>query len=135
MIAGELTPADLPAAWNEGMKDLLGITPPDDASGCMQDIHWPSGAFGYFPTYTLGAMAAAQLFAALRRDRPRVEEEIRSGDLTGLVGWLRETVHGQGRRHTAHELLVRVTGEPPNPALFEAPLRPIGTASAREQVG
>ncbi len=70
LIAGDLAPADLPGAWNDGMRDLLGIVPPDDRRGCLQDIHWPSGEFAYFPTYTLGALAAAQFFAAAKRDRP-----------------------------------------------------------------
>ncbi len=67
MIAGDLGLKDLPAAWNEGMKNLLGVTPPDDRQGCLQDIHWYDGGFGYFPTYTLGAMTAAQLFDAAKR--------------------------------------------------------------------
>ena len=67
MLAGDLALADLPGAWNDGMRELLGIVPPDDALGCLQDIHWPDGGWGYFPTYTLGALAAAQLFAAAAR--------------------------------------------------------------------
>ena len=68
LVAGTSTVADLPGAWNDGFRALLGIVPPDDARGCLQDIHWYDGAFGYFPSYTLGAMAAAQLMAAARRD-------------------------------------------------------------------
>lgn len=123
LLSDDLPLADLPSAWNEGMRDLLGIVPPDDRMGCLQDIHWPSGAFGYFPTYTLGAMAAAQLFSALRRDRPTIEDEIRSGDLHGLVDWLRARVHGQGSRYTAGELLRRVTGDDLDPDVFKAHLR------------
>lgn len=123
LLSGDLPLEDLPSAWNDGMRELLGIVPPDDRLGCLQDIHWPSGAFGYFPTYTLGAMAAAQLYAALRRDRPMIEDEIRSGDLRGLVDWLHARVHGQGSRHTAGELLERVTGDDLDPEVFKAHLR------------
>ena len=79
LIAGTLSVADLPGAWNEGFQALLGITPPDDARGCLQDIHWYDGAFGYFPSYTLGAMAAAQLMAAARRDVPGLDAALARG--------------------------------------------------------
>ncbi len=88
--------ADLPGAWNDGFKSLLGITPPDDARGCLQDIHWYDGAFGYFPSYTLGAMAAAQLMAAARRAVPGLDAALGKGDLSPLLGWLRAKVHGKG---------------------------------------
>jgi carboxypeptidase Taq len=118
MLSGDLDLADLPGAWNETMRDLLGITPPDDRVGCLQDIHWPSGSFGYFPTYTLGAMAAAQFYRAARRDMPDLEENIAAGDFESLVSWLRTHVHGQGSCHTADELLSRATGESLNPEIF-----------------
>lgn len=118
LLAGDLDLVDLPGAWNEAMTELLGITPPDDRLGCLQDIHWPSGAFGYFPTYTLGAMAAAQFYRAARRDLPGLEEDIAGGELGNLVAWLRQHVHGQGSCHTADELLTRATGEPLNPDIF-----------------
>lgn len=111
MIAGTLRAADLPAAWNEGMKSLLGIVPPDDADGCMQDIHWPSGSFGYFPTYTLGALAAAQLFAAAKRANAGLEEALGRGDFSPLVTWVRANVHGQGSRMTPDEIVAGATGE------------------------
>jgi carboxypeptidase Taq len=123
LIAGDLALADLPAAWNDGMKELLGIVPPDDRLGCLQDIHWPSGEFGYFPTYTMGAIAAAQIYAAARRANPALEESISSGDFAPLMGWLRTHVHSQGSRQVADDLLTAATGEPLNPALFEAHLR------------
>jgi carboxypeptidase Taq len=112
MIAGELRAADLPAAWNEGMKTLLGVVPPDDASGCMQDIHWPSGSFGYFPTYTLGALAAAQLFAAAKAARPGLEEALGQGNFSPIIQWVREEVHGRGSRLTPDEIIVSATSEP-----------------------
>lgn len=118
MIAGTLRAADLPAAWNEGMKTLLGIVPPDDANGCMQDIHWPSGSFGYFPTYTLGALAAAQLFTAAKAAHPGLEEALAQGDFSPLVRWVREQVHGQGSRLTPDGILLAATEEPLGTAAF-----------------
>ncbi len=96
LIAGELEVADLPAAWNDCMRELLGITPPDDRLGCLQDIHWPGGSFGYFPCYTLGAMLAAQLFRAALAQVPGPLDAIGQGDFSPLLAWLRERVHGQG---------------------------------------
>ncbi|MCX7932777.1 MAG: carboxypeptidase M32, partial [Rhodovarius sp.] len=122
LIAGELEVADLPSAWNEGMQALLGITPPDDAQGVLQDIHWYSGAFGYFPSYTLGAMAAAQLMRAARAAVPGLDEALSHGDAAPLVGWLRSHVHGQGARLGFQELLVAATGKPLDPRDFEAHL-------------
>ncbi len=118
LISGDLSLADLPGAWADGMRELLGIVPPDDRLGCLQDIHWPSGAFGYFPTYTMGAVAAAQLYAAARRDDPGIPDAIARGDFSPLMTWLRARVHGQGARLSARELLTQVTGEPLNPAIF-----------------
>ncbi len=111
MIAGALAVADLPAAWNRGMEELLGITPPDDASGCLQDIHWYDGAFGYFPTYTLGAVAAAQLFAAARRSEPDIAPGIARGDFAPLMAWLRDNVHSKASLVTTDELMRQATGE------------------------
>lgn len=118
LLSGDLPLAELPGAWNDGMRDLLGIVPPDDRMGCLQDVHWPSGAFGYFPTYTLGAMAASQLYAAAKRDLSGLETGIASGELSPLIDWLRVNVHGQGASRTAEELLTAVTGEPLNPQVF-----------------
>jgi carboxypeptidase Taq len=122
MVAGELVVADLPGAWNEGFAALLGITPPDDARGCLQDIHWYDGAFGYFPSYTLGAMAAAQLMAAARRDVAGVDAALGRGDLSPLLGWLRVKVHGQGSLLGFDDLLRAATGKPLDPKDFEAHL-------------
>src|SRR3546814_18939209 len=97
MIAGDLPLDDLPAEWNRGMQELLGITPPDDRLGCLQDIHWYDGARGYFPTYTLGAMTAAQLFAAARRARPEIPAALGRGDFAPLMGWLAARVHPPAR--------------------------------------
>jgi carboxypeptidase Taq len=118
ILSGDLPLAELPDAWNAGMQELLGIEPPNDALGCLQDVHWPSGAFGYFPTYTLGAMAAAQLYAAARRAMPNLEDDIAEGRPAALVDWLRTNVHGRGSLQTAEELMTVATGEPLNPKIF-----------------
>jgi carboxypeptidase Taq len=118
LIGGELRVAELPAAWNEGFSAVLGVVPPDDAQGCLQDIHWYDGAFGYFPSYTLGAMAAAQLMKAARAAIPALDEEMARGELLPLIAWLREKVHGQGSRHGFQDLLRHATGKPLDPGDF-----------------
>jgi carboxypeptidase Taq len=122
LIAGDLAVAELPAAWNEGMQGLLGITPPDDRRGCLQDIHWYDGAFGYFPSYTLGAMAAAQLMAALRADVPGVDAAMAEGDLSPLLGWVRREVHGRANLLGFNDLMRAATGKPLDATAFEAHL-------------
>jgi carboxypeptidase Taq len=123
LIAGDLALADLPGAWNEGMRELLGIVPPDDRQGCLQDIHWYDGAWGYFPTYTLGAMIAAQLFDAAKRANPGLLEDLRRGDFARLLGWLRANVHGKGSSLTTGEIVEQATGRELDAAVFEAHLR------------
>ncbi len=122
LIAGELAVADLPGAWGEGLHRLLGITPPDDARGCLQDIHWHDGAFGYFPSYTLGAMAAAQLMGAARAATPGLDAALGQGDAAPLLGWLRTHVHAQGSRLGFQDLLRAATGKPLDPSDFTAHL-------------
>ncbi len=122
LIAGDLDLADLPGAWNDGMKELLGITPPDDRRGCLQDIHWFGGAWGYFPTYTLGAMTAAQLYDAARRAVPEIPAAITRGDFKPLMAWLGENIHGQGSRWSSVELVKHASGKPLDPAIFQAHL-------------
>lgn len=112
MISDDLAIRDLPGAWTEGMEELLQIVPPDDKDGCLQDIHWFDGAFGYFPTYTLGALAAAQLYEAARRARPEIPQAIAGGDFAPLLSWLRDNVHRHGSRETTEEILIRATGQP-----------------------
>jgi carboxypeptidase Taq len=123
LIAGDLVVADLPAAWNDGMRAILGITPPNDEQGCLQDIHWYDGAFGYFPSYTLGAMAAAQLMAAARVQVPDLDLAFERGDLGPLLGWLRVHVHGVGSRLGMNEILAGATGRGLDPTAFQAHLR------------
>lgn len=122
LIGGNLEVADLPGAWRDGLHGLLGIVPPDDAHGCLQDIHWYDGLFGYFPSYTLGAMGAAQLMAAARREVDGLDDAIGRGDLQPLVHWLRAKVHGQGNRLGFNDLLAFATGKRLDPADFEAHL-------------
>lgn len=122
LVSGDLAVRDLPGAWNDGMGALLGVTPPDDARGCLQDIHWYDGAVGYFPSYTLGAMAAAQMMAAARRDVAGLDAGLARGDLAPLLGWLRARVHGQGSRLGFNDLLIEATGKPLDPADFTAHL-------------
>ena len=119
LVSGDLLVADLPGAWNDGLRELLGIVPPDDARGCLQDIHWYDGAIGDFPSYTLGAMAAAQLMAAARRDVAGLDAALARGDLSLLLGWLRAKVHGQGSLLGFNDLLRAATGKPLDPSAFE----------------
>ncbi|MBB3897181.1 carboxypeptidase M32 [Roseococcus suduntuyensis] len=118
MIGGDLAVADLPGAWAEGLKSLLGITPPDDARGCLQDIHWHDGAFGYFPSYTLGAMAAAQLMKAARKAEAGLDAALEQGDLSPLLRFLRANVHAHGARLGFQDLMRAATGKPLDPADF-----------------
>lgn len=122
LLAGDLTVRDLPGAWNELMRQRLGITPPNDSQGCLQDIHWYAGLIGYFPSYTLGAMGAAQLMAAARRDVPGLDIALSNGDFAPLLAWLRAKVHSQGAFLGLNELLVHATGKPLGSDDFEAHL-------------
>ena len=123
MIAGDLTVSDLPGAWNEGLQALLGITPPNDAQGCLQDIHWYDGAFGYFPSYTLGAMSAAQLMQAARKQVVGMDEALGRGDLSPLLSWLRVHVHSLGSSLDLNAILEQATGRKLDPLAFQAHLR------------
>ncbi|GAB5388110.1 MAG: carboxypeptidase M32 [Alphaproteobacteria bacterium] len=111
MIGGQMEAADMPGAINDGMKELLGITPPDDRRGVLQDIHWPSGWMGYFPTYTLGALSAAQLFTSATAERPEILTELQKGSFATLMQWLGEKVHSRASFHaTSDEVLEQATG-------------------------
>ncbi len=122
LVSGDLAVADLPAAWNDGLHAVLGITPPDDRQGCLQDIHWYDGAFGYFPSYTLGAMAAAQLMAAARLAVPGLDDGFARGDIAPLTAWLSQNVHSLGAKLGFHEMLAQATGEAFSAQAFEAQL-------------
>jgi carboxypeptidase Taq len=123
LIAGDLALKELPTAWNDSMKQLLGIVPRNDAEGCLQDIHWYDGAWGYFPTYTLGAMTAAQLFAAAEKAHPSLRAELAKGDFTALVGWLRDNIHSKASSRSTRELLIEATGRPLDAGVFKAHLK------------
>ena len=123
LLAGDLALADLPGAWADGMADLVGAVPPDDRSGCLQDIHWPGGAWGYFPTYTLGAMAGAQLFDAACRAEPDLLPGLARGDFAPLIGWLQTNVHAKGSLHSTDGILVAATGRPLGTAAYKAHLQ------------
>jgi carboxypeptidase Taq len=123
LISGDLAVPDLPAAWGDRFAALLGLTVPNDRDGCLQDIHWSFGGFGYFPTYTLGNLYAAQLMDAAAVALPNLEGDTRRGDFAGLSGWLKANIHVHGRRYRAGELCGRATGKPLDAAAFLAYLR------------
>ncbi|MXP57574.1 carboxypeptidase M32 [Pantoea sp. Taur] len=119
LIEGEIEVDDIPALWDEKMQQSLGMdTRGNYRDGCMQDIHWTDGAFGYFPTYTLGAMYAAQLFQAVKRAIPQVDELIRNGELQPVFDWLQQNIWQHGSRFPTQQLLVNATGETLNPHYF-----------------
>lgn len=123
MLSGDLSIADLPHAWNDGMQTLLGVEVPDDRMGCMQDIHWAVGSIGYFPTYTLGALAAAQIFAAAKEQDGSILPGIAKGNFKPLLHWLRAHVHGKGSLLSTDALLRAATGKPLGTAAFKAHLK------------
>src|SRR5207249_2219655 len=108
LVADDLRAADLPGAWNEKYKHYLGLVPPNDAEGCLQDIHWSAGLVGYFPTYTLGNVFAAQLFRKANEDLGDLSQAFARGEFGDLLGWLREHVHRQGHRFRAGQLVEHV---------------------------
>lgn len=112
MLNGELTAADMPEAWNSKMEELLGITPPTDTEGCLQDVHWSRPGFGYFPTYALGNLYAAQLYEAATTQEPAIQEEMAQGKTDALLTWLRQNIHQHGRKFPPAELVQRATGSP-----------------------
>ena len=118
LITGELPIADLPAAWNQRFEELFHLPIPDDAHGCLQDTHWSLGLFGYFPTYTLGTLNAAQLFRAALQQVPELQSDLEKGEYARLLSWLREKIHRHGRRYSPSELTERATGEPLRASYF-----------------
>jgi carboxypeptidase Taq len=102
------------------MKELLGVVPPDDARGCLQDVHWSAGLFGYFPSYALGNLYAAQFWSAMKRDMPDIAARVESGDLLSVLAWLRRNIHEPGAMYLPGELVRRVTGGGLDPAHFLA---------------
>jgi carboxypeptidase Taq len=119
LIEGPLQVEDIPGEWDAGMRALLGLsTAGDDRNGCMQDVHWPAGLFGYFPTYTLGALAAAQLFAAARRALPELPAQIRRGEFAPLNRWLADNLWSRGSLLETDALVRAATGAPLGTAAF-----------------
>lgn len=114
LLSGDLSAAELPGAWNERFENSFGMTPPNDALGCLQDVHWSAGLFGYFPTYSLGNLYAAQFFEKAERDLGDLATQFRAGEFTPLREWLRTEIHQRGRQATAPELVERVTGQSPS---------------------
>lgn len=115
LFANRLRVEDLPQAWREMSRDLLGLVPADDAHGVLQDVHWSGGAFGYFPSYCLGNMIAAQLWQVVRRALPGLEDDFARGEFSRLLGWLRQNIHSHGKRFDTRELVRRVAGEELSP--------------------
>lgn len=118
LIEGSLATADIPNFWNEHYQKLLGITVPDDRNGCLQDVHWSHGSFGYFPTYSLGSLYAAQFYKTASTALPGLEEQVQAGQVRSLLQWLRRNIHEKGRLQTSEELCAEVSGEGLNTAYF-----------------
>jgi carboxypeptidase Taq len=121
LLSGDLKTADLPEAWSEAYRDCLGVTPATDREGCLQDGHWAEGLIGYFPTYMLGNVYAAQLVAAAQESLGDLDEQFAHGEFGELLGWLRDKVHRHGQRYKVADLIQRATGSPPSTqALIES---------------
>ncbi|MBY9014332.1 MAG: carboxypeptidase M32 [Candidatus Lokiarchaeota archaeon] len=118
IIEGNVKVNELPEVWNSKMEDLLGITPPNNADGVLQDVHWSSGSFGYFPTYFLGNLYGAQFYKKALKERPALPEEYEEGNFSNLLTFLRENIHQYGKIYQAKDLIRRVTGEDLNPDYF-----------------
>src|SRR5450432_3503091 len=118
ILEGSLPVADLPDAWNANLEQRLNIRPANDVEGCLQDIHWAVGHFGYFPSYALGAVIAGQLNEAMRAALPKLDEEIAAGQFGGVMEWLRDNVHGIGARLPVQELIKQATGKPLTAAAY-----------------
>ncbi|NLG73998.1 MAG: carboxypeptidase M32 [Chloroflexi bacterium] len=123
VLENRLQVKDLPEAWNEKMRDYLGITPPNDSEGVLQDVHWSGGSIGYFPTYALGNLISVQLWECILQDIPDVNAQIRRGEFGELLNWLREKIHRHGAKFEPQELVQRVTGTKIDPAPYLRYLR------------
>lgn len=118
LIDGTIGARDIPAIWNEMYRDYLGVTVPDDKQGCLQDVHWSHGSFGYFATYSIGSLYAAQLHAAILKQNPSLEAAISTGNYQPLLNWLQQHIYGFGRYYTSDELCKEATGEELNSNYF-----------------
>ena len=115
MVEGTIAVKDLPQIWNAKMQEYLGVTPPDDARGVLQDIHWSGGAIGYFSTYALGNLVSAQLWEKIKKDIRNLDDQIRKGDFSELLGWLRKNIHQHGQKYEPQQLVEKVTGSKISP--------------------
>ncbi|MCW1968033.1 MAG: carboxypeptidase M32 [Anaerolineae bacterium] len=111
MLEGKLKIKDVPEAWNAKYQDYLGLTPENDAVGCLQDVHWSGGLIGYFPTYTLGNLISVQMFERIKKDIPDLTEQFKRGEFSQLLAWLRKHLHQHGRRYAPTDLIKRATGK------------------------
>ena len=118
LMDGSLNPKDLPATWSSLYEKYLGVTPKNDKTGVLQDVHWSHGSFGYFPTYTLGSFYAAQFYMQAKKEIEGLQAQVIKGDFKALLKWLREHVHQYGRRYTSEQLCQKITGKPLDPAYF-----------------
>lgn len=118
LMEGKLEVKDLPEAWDARVEEYLGITPPDDATGVLQDVHWSGGMIGYFPSYALGNLVAAQLWESILADIPTLPEQIRQGEFAPWLAWLREKVHSHGAKFEPQQLIQSVTGSKIDPAPY-----------------
>jgi carboxypeptidase Taq len=123
LVRGDLAVDDLPAAWNERMRTLVGIAVPNDALGVLQDVHWSAGLVGYFPTYTLGTLYSAQFLEAIQRELGPIDTIVRAGEYDRLLGWMREHVHSRGALVPPEQIAIDATGEPPGHAALMRYLR------------
>jgi carboxypeptidase Taq len=111
LLEGKIAVKDMPAAWNEKFHEYLGITPENDAEGCLQDVHWSFGLFGYFSTYALGNLVSAQLWEVIEKEIPDIDAKMENGEFEPLLSWLVENIHQHGSKFEPQELIHRVTGE------------------------
>ncbi|MFW9821043.1 MAG: carboxypeptidase M32, partial [Candidatus Thorarchaeota archaeon] len=118
LIDGKVKVSELPEVWNSRFNELLGIIPPDDKEGVLQDIHWSMGYFGYFPTYFLGTLYGAQIYNKALEQNPKIPEEYKKGEFSNIVNYLKENIHQHGAVYRAEDLIKRVTGEELNPDYF-----------------
>jgi carboxypeptidase Taq len=118
LIEGSLPVKDLPEIWNARMQEFLGVTPPNDAQGVLQDIHWSMGLIGYFPTYSLGNLVSVQLWERIQADIPDLSDQIANGEFSALLGWLREKIHRHGAKFEPQDLVQKVTGSKIDPAPY-----------------
>jgi carboxypeptidase Taq len=111
LIEGSIQTKDIPACWNEQYQKYLGIKVPDDNRGCLQDIHWSHGSFGYFATYSLGSLYAAQLYSTIENQHPTLSEDLANGKINTIQGWLQKEIYCNGRYYSSEELCKKATGD------------------------